>query len=155
MRQGKNSKEAEPGKPHRFQPGNRHGRGRPQGSRNKTTIALQELLDGEAEAITRVVIDKAKSGDMMAIRLYLERVIPVRKDRPIKLHFESIETAAGVARAFDTLLQAVGSGEITPSECLTLATVLEMRRSVIETQELEERTAQLEEAGKSSIDKAA
>jgi hypothetical protein len=33
-----------PGRP--FKPGNTFGRGRPQGSRNKATIALQEMLDG-------------------------------------------------------------------------------------------------------------
>jgi hypothetical protein len=36
-----------------FQPGNTFGRGRPQGSRNKATIALQEMLDGHGESITR------------------------------------------------------------------------------------------------------
>jgi len=62
----------------------------------------------------------------------------------VKLNFGSIQTTAGVAQAIDTLLQAVGSGDITPSEASTLATVLETRRRVIETEELERRIAQLE-----------
>ena len=37
------------GKP--FAPGNRSGKGRPVGSRNKTTLMLEQLLDGEGEAI--------------------------------------------------------------------------------------------------------
>lgn len=48
--------------------------GRPKGSRNKTTMAMLELLDEEAEAITRRVIERAKKGDMLAIKLVLERV---------------------------------------------------------------------------------
>ena len=47
--------------------------GRPKGTRNKTTLAMEALLDGEAEAITRKAIEKAKEGDMVAIRLCLER----------------------------------------------------------------------------------
>ena len=134
------------GKPHRFQAGNQYGRGRPQGSRNKATIALQELLDGEGEAITRVAVERAKSGDSTALRLCLERLIPEKRDRTVQLNFGSIETTAGVAQALDTLLQAVGAGEITPGEASTLASVLEARRRVIETQELEQRIAKLEEA---------
>jgi hypothetical protein len=37
------------GKP--FAPGNRVGKGRPPGSRNKTTLMLEQVLDGEGEAI--------------------------------------------------------------------------------------------------------
>jgi hypothetical protein len=155
MNESKKSKENKPGKPHRFQPGNKHGRGRPQGSRNKMTIALQELLDGEGEAITRVLIDKAKSGDMTAIRLCIERLIPVMKERPVKLEFGSTETAAGLARAFDSLLQAVGNGEITPNDASLLTPVLESRRGVIETVESQQRIAALEGARQGPIDKAA
>src|SRR4051812_10571270 len=59
-----------PGKP--FLPGNKHGKGRPAGSRNKATIALQELLDGEGASITRKAIALAKAGNEMALRLCLE-----------------------------------------------------------------------------------
>src|SRR5271169_6497623 len=87
------------GKPHRFQRGNQYGRGRPQGSRNKATIALQALLEGEGEAITRVVVERAKSGDATALRLCLERLIPEKRDRTVQLNFGSIETTTGVAQA--------------------------------------------------------
>jgi hypothetical protein len=44
--------------------------GRKAGSRNKATLLLEALLDGEAEAVTRTVIEKAKAGDMGAARLW-------------------------------------------------------------------------------------
>jgi hypothetical protein len=53
------------------------------GSRNKATLALQELLDGEAEAIMRKLINLAKGGDMTAIRLCIERLIPPCRERPL------------------------------------------------------------------------
>ena len=59
--------------------------GRPKGALNKTTIAALCLLDGEAEELTRVCVEKALAGDMTAMRLCMERIIPVRKE-PIDLN---------------------------------------------------------------------
>ena len=53
--------------------------GRPRGARNRSTVLLQNLLEGEAEAITRKVIDLAKSGDMTAIKLCMDRLAPPRR----------------------------------------------------------------------------
>ena len=61
---------------HRFEKGNKHGKGRPEGSRNKATIALQSLLDAEGEKITRRAIEMALEGDVTAMRLVMERLIP-------------------------------------------------------------------------------
>ncbi len=43
------------------QSGNPHGR--PRGARNRATVAAEELLDGEADALTRKAIELAKQGD--------------------------------------------------------------------------------------------
>jgi hypothetical protein len=48
----------------------------------KTTIAIEALLDGEAKAIARKAIEKALEGDMAALRLCFERLLPPRRDRP-------------------------------------------------------------------------
>ena len=48
---------------HRFARGNTYGKGRPSGSRNKATIALQSLLEAEGKAITRKAVEMAKAGD--------------------------------------------------------------------------------------------
>jgi hypothetical protein len=55
--------------------------GRPKGSPNKTTLAIEALLEGESEAITRKLLEMAKEGDMTAVRLCLERLLPPRRDR--------------------------------------------------------------------------
>jgi hypothetical protein len=57
----------------RFKPGQSgNPNGRPNGARNATTIAIEELLDGEAEALTRKAIELAKAGDMQALRLCMD-----------------------------------------------------------------------------------
>lgn len=67
-----------------FEPGQSgNPAGRPKGSRNKATLAVEVLFDGEAEVITRKAIELAKNGDLAAIRLCLDRIAPPRKDRPV------------------------------------------------------------------------
>ena len=75
-----------------FAPGNKMG-GRPKGARNKTTLAVEALLDGEADAITRKAIEMALEGDGAAIRLCLERLLPARKDSPVVFALPPIATA--------------------------------------------------------------
>ena len=45
--------------------------GKPPGARNRATLAAEALLDGEAEALTRKAIERAKEGDSVALRLVL------------------------------------------------------------------------------------
>lgn len=57
--------------------------GRPPGSRNKTTVALEQLLEGQGEAIVAKVAEKALEGDRMAMRLVFERVMGARRERSL------------------------------------------------------------------------
>ena len=41
--------------------------GKPKGLRNKRTLDLEALLDGEAQAITRKAVEMAKAGDTVAM----------------------------------------------------------------------------------------
>ena len=54
--------------------------GRPTGARNKKILAIESLLEGQAEALTQTSISKALDGDSMALRLCMERVAPAPKD---------------------------------------------------------------------------
>lgn len=75
--------------------------GRPKGSRNHTTRAVEALLDGEAEALTRKAIQLAQDGDTVALRLCLDRLLPVRKDRPITFDLPPIETTDDLAEGHE------------------------------------------------------
>jgi hypothetical protein len=118
--------------------------GRPPGSRNKTTLAVDALLDGEAETLTRKAIEKAKDGDMAALRLCLDRIAPIRKDRPVTFSFPPLASAADAAKASTALLAAVSAGEITPSEAAEIGRLLETYVRTLEITELEQRLHKLE-----------
>ncbi len=48
--------------------------GRREGSRNRATLALQALLDGEGERVVRKAVAMALEGNETALRLVLERL---------------------------------------------------------------------------------
>jgi hypothetical protein len=118
--------------------------GRPRGARNRTTMASEALLEGEAEALTRKAIDAALAGDPWALRLCLERILPASRARPVTLDLSSGQGAEGVAAAMDETVRAMGAGEITPEEAMTVSGVLEAQRRTVETVDLDRRIATLE-----------
>ena len=122
--------------------------GRPQGSRNKASLAIESLLDGQGEALTQKAIDLALDGDSAALKLCLERLCPPRKSRPINIALPETKTAEGVSEAQATVVRAVAAGELTPDEGTALSGILEARRKVIETQDHENRISALEETKK-------
>ena len=126
-----------PGRP--FKPGNTFGQGRPQGSRNKATIALQEMLDGHGESITRKCALMALQGDPTALRLCMERLIAPRRDSPVKFKLPAVNTAAEVGQAIGTVLHDVADGQLTPAEGQMVSAILEDQRKAIETADRDDR----------------
>ena len=124
-----------------FEPGNS---GRPKGARHRSTRAIEALLDGEAEEITRKAIELAKGGDGPALRLCLERIAPPRKDSPISIHLPTVESAADAKAASAAVVTAMAEGEVTPDEAARVMGVLLSHKQIIETADLEARIAALE-----------
>jgi hypothetical protein len=119
--------------------------GKPRGARHRTTLAVEKLLDGEAEEIGRKAVELAKSGDTVALRLCLERIAPVRKGRPISLVLPSMSTSADVTTALAAIIAQMAEGEITPDEAAVAASVIETKRKALETEELDRRVAAIEQ----------
>jgi hypothetical protein len=122
--------------------------GRPQGSRSKVTLAMDALLDGEAENLTRKAIELALEGDMAALRLCLDRLCPPRKERAIHCNLPAIGTPADAVAAMTALVESVAIGNLTPGEGQALAGMIDVHRRVVEHEDHERRLAALEkEAG--------
>lgn len=121
--------------------------GRPKGSRNRITVAVESLLDGEADTITRKAIELAKSGDMAAILLCMDRVAPARRDRCIRFELPKIEKAKDAARAGAAILAAVSEGEMTPSEASEVMKVVESYSRTLMVSDFETRLERLESGG--------
>jgi Family of unknown function (DUF5681) len=122
--------------------------GRPKGARHKYLLAVEALLDGEAEGLTRKAIELALAGDTMALRLCLERILPTRKDRPVQLELPPVEGVQDFAKATMALIGAVAAAELTPAEAGEVAKLIEGHRKAIEMADLEARVRRLEEGQK-------
>jgi hypothetical protein len=118
--------------------------GRPQGSRNKATIAALELLEGEAEKLSRKDISLALEGDTTALRLCLERLVPPRRERPLAVKLPAIVTAEDLPKLTAALIKAVGRGDLTPSEATALSSLVTTHARSLEMMEFEKRLAALE-----------
>jgi hypothetical protein len=130
-----------------FKPGQSgNPKGRKVGSRNKVTLSMEAMLEGEAEALTRVAIEKALDGDMVALRLCFDRLYPPQKGRSIQLTLPPMKQASDVVSGYEHVLNAVSEGSITPDEASTISNVLEAKRKAIETSEIEDRIVLLEKA---------
>ena len=73
--------------------------GRPKGSRNKARIAIESLLQGQAEALTQTAVTRALEGDSVALRLFMERIAPVPKDQPVSFSLPTMNNALDASGA--------------------------------------------------------
>jgi hypothetical protein len=129
----------------KFRPGQSgNPAGKPKGARHKITRAVEALLEGEHEQLTRKVLEQALGGDGVALRYCLDRIAPARTGAPVSFELPPITTAADTVTASSSLLAAVAGGEVTPDEAGRVMALLTAHRSLVETGDLEKRIEALE-----------
>jgi len=119
--------------------------GRPKGARNLKTLAIESLLEGQAEALTQTAISKALEGDSVALRLCLDRIMPAPKDRRIKVQLPSISSPRDLLKAASDVMISVQSAELTPLEGEKVMVLLERCQKLFVSVDLEERIEALEQ----------
>ena len=126
----------------RFAPGHTgNPKGRAPGSRNKATQAALALM----EQITQTLVDAALGGDLTAIRLILERLVPPCKEKALPpISLPPVPDAQSLPKLTAAILGAVADGCITPGEGQALAALASTHAKNLELAELEQRIAALE-----------
>src|SRR5262249_57179325 len=94
--------------------------GRPRGALNRATVLAQELLSARVESIAGKLIELAEGGDMRAIRVCMDRLVPVIKDQPITVELPPIEKPADSVEAAASIAAAVAAGGLTATEAAEL-----------------------------------
>jgi len=107
--------------------------GRPKGSESLRTRLARKLLGENAEELLLVVIEKAKAGDLTALRLCLERILPPVRSTTVSILLPSIEGPQDIPKCYDVLFDSLKREEITLDEFLRISGVLENRRKAFET----------------------
>ena len=120
--------------------------GRPRGSRNKATLAIESLLQGQAKALTQTAIRWALEGDSVALRLCMDRIAPPPKDAAVTFSMPTMSNALDAAEAARSVLRAVSAGKITPIEATRVMGLIDSFRRTLVFTEIEERLRALENA---------
>jgi len=132
-------------KPWLFQKGQSgNPKGKPTGSRNRATLLLEGLVADQGQEIVQECIARAMEGDNVLLKALLERLVPVRKDSPMRAKLPKIKGADDLPKALDAVQQQLTEGELTPTEATALTALLEHHRKALETNQLEQRLAAIE-----------
>jgi hypothetical protein len=118
--------------------------GRPRGALNRATVLAQTLLSERAESIAGKVIELAERGDMTALRVCMDRLVPVIKHQPIAVELPRIEKPADSVEAAASIAAAVAAGELTATEAAELAKLVDVYVRALDSKGFDERLSKLE-----------
>ena len=110
----------------RFQPGQSgNPAGRPPGSLNKKTLAVESAMAERAEEIVNNVIDRALDGQGAAMRLCMDRLAPTGRNRPLAIDLPVIRTPEDAEAAVAVVTAELAAGHLTISEASALMTLID------------------------------
>ena len=128
-----------------FEPGNKMGRGRPKGSRNKATDEAREIFQTHAASVVRKGISLALQGDPRLLTTLMNRALGPQ-EYPKKFGKLAMRTTDDLMRMSDLVAKKLGAGDITTTQALDLGSFIEQRRKVIEAHEFEKRLQSVEQS---------
>ena len=104
--------------------------GRPRGSRNRKTLALEAALKAKAEEVAQAIIRHAMRGKPAAMRLCMEQIWPIHRDRPCPITLPPIKSAEDAQAATAEILAAMYEGTIRTDEAEGLLAAVERQLKI-------------------------
>lgn len=132
----------------KFEPGKSgNPSGRPKGTGMRQQI-FSALVEPHKEALFETAINLALGGNEAMLRLFLERMLPAKpSDDAVSfdLPCSDIKKTDVLLTCGEYILKAVAQSDLTPEQAKTLLGTLEMQRRQIESCELADRVASIEQ----------
>jgi thioredoxin-like negative regulator of GroEL len=116
--------------------------GRPKGS--GLSGKIRKAIESEQQEILQAVIDKAKSGDISAAKILLDRVCPSLKPETQQVALPQLSHGSLTERATE-VLNAVASGQLSPDAASQLISSISTLAKVVEMDEVINRLNSLEQ----------
>jgi len=116
--------------------------GRPKGIQDKRT-KLRLLLEPHVEPIVNKLIELALNGDTTALKLCMDRIIPVLKpvSQPINIDIPLPENLTDMAKIF---LKSTASGDLSPDVAIQLISAIASISKIEEIETVKYRLEALE-----------
>lgn len=125
----------------RFRAGNS---GRPKGSRNKASIIASKLLRGESGALARKAVELALQGDVQALRLAMQHILPPIRSQSERVRVPGLREASTPSEQARAIVAAAARGAIGPDTASQLLGAMADAAKICEIDELSARIAALE-----------
>ena len=124
--------------------------GNPNGKKPRTLnkrTRLAKLLEPHAKGLINKTVELALDGDVNALRLCIERLIPKATSQQIQMDLKGVDT-----ENFDSLsvigknvIAAISTGDMTPDDGRQLMGILDSQRKLIEHTDIMRKLEELEE----------
>lgn len=120
-------------------------KGRPRGAVSRRT-QLAKLLEPHAEELINKAVKLAKEGDISALRLCLERILPKPRDETIELDMPEVNltTSEELLMFGNRILTAVLSGDLSPEQAQKVLSMIGVQQEIIKMNEIESRLKDIE-----------
>jgi len=116
--------------------------GRRRGSKNKNSLILAALSNGDKEVLVHKGLELAKAGDVSMLKFFLSRILP--RERSIRIDLPQMEFADDAVETLGLIVRAVSEGSITPAEGADLANLVNFYARAIDIADLVKRLDALE-----------
>jgi hypothetical protein len=104
----------------------------------------EALLEGGAAAVTHALMARALKGNATAMKLWMERLVPPRRERAVRVAMPAIAGPGDVAPAMAAIAAAAASGEISPADAGELARMVETLMRAFQVSDFERRLGEIE-----------
>jgi hypothetical protein len=91
-----------------------------------------------------------RPGNIQAIKIILDRILPPKKDGPIFIDLPLIKTGSDILEAVQRVGAAISHGELSPSDGDILTRIIDRQARAIEMNEFEQRLKSLEDRQRNS-----
>lgn len=118
--------------------------GRPKGIADKRT-ELRALLQPHAGELVKKAVELAKAGDVSALRICIDRLIPPAKEDRLTIRLPGLADIQGCRDAQAVVIKAVSNGELLPGQGEQLSAMIEFQRKGLEGAETMARLAAIED----------
>jgi hypothetical protein len=120
--------------------------GRKAGSRNRASLLAESLLSGEAEGLIRKTVELALAGDVGALKICVDRLLPPLKSMPVNFPLPALRTTSDALAALTAIVQGMSTGQLLAEEAESLRETISTFIKTVEVGMFEERLSALEQA---------